>query len=179
MRRRRHWLAELYRGHFLGLDTILPLLVGVAAIASLKHAIGLEAVQTSVDGHRAFTYGTLAGVSGSLMGFSLTLVLVMRVILTVERLAILRESPAALDLFKAILHAVVALGLLTVAAFVAILVDTDLHPRVEVLCSVIVLLLVVAWKLASAVRLMWKVLAVEMAASRPGPEDRPDQGDPL
>ena len=66
---------------------------------------------------------------------------------------------------------VVALGVLTVVAFAAILLDTDAHPKIHVLYVVFVLFILAAWKLGSAVRLIWKVLAIEMAGARAPRED--------
>ena len=99
------------------------------------------------------------------------LILVTRAMLELDTLSMLRKSPAVGDLFKAIIHAVIALGVLTVAAFAALLLDTDAHPRVLVLYVVFVLFLIAAWKLLSAARLMWRVLAIETAGALAAGED--------
>ena len=160
------WPSRLYRRYFLGLDIVLPIALAVLTLVIVTAVAGDDAIPESIKGHRASTYAAVAGVSGALCGFTMTLMFVTRTIVAVDALRTLRESPSLLDLFRAIMHAIVALGALTVFALLATLLDTENHPRVEVQYVLVCLFSLAAWKLTSAVRFMWRVFAIEAAATR-------------
>ena len=52
------------------------------------------------------------------------------------------------------LHAILALGMLTATASVAMLLDTEGHPHIAVFSVVVMLFFVAAWKLGSAAAIL-------------------------
>ena len=157
---------HLYNSHFLWFDVAVPIVIGGGIVYTLDASFGADALQASIKDHRATTYAAVVGTAATLCGFSMTLMLLTRAVLTQDTLRALHGSARVMDLFRAIVHAIVALGMLTVSAFVAILTDTETAPREVVPYLIIVLFVLAAWKLGSVIRVVWLLLKAESRAAR-------------
>jgi hypothetical protein len=164
-----------YRRHFLGADWGISFGLGVALVLVVRWQLGDDAVRGVLDGNRGTFYSALASVGGSLLGFAMALVPLVQGLLAFEGLRVVRESRHSTALFKAQMHAVLGLALLTVVSFVALLVDRDKpgEPFVWMQYGVFVALLMGTWKLISAMQLMWKALLLALESHRLG-LDEPD-----
>ena len=154
-----------YESHFLAIDWLVPALLGLAGVLLLRLTVGDDGVQMMVAGNRAAVYGAAAGVAGSLLGFAIALIPITQGLLSLEGLSATRRSRHAKDLFRAFLHTVFALAIVTVVAFAALLFDRDTDPRIVFQYGLGVLILVASWKLAMAIRVMWMVLELALSAT--------------
>lgn len=164
-------MIKTYERHFLVADLLLPLFVGAGLVIVVRMSIGDDGARDVVTGNRAAAYAAVAGVSGSLLGFAITLVPLLYGLISLEGLRVIRESPTAVSMFKAMMHSVFALAALTIISLLAIIVDRDSDPHVMAQYAILIASLVAGWKLMTALRLMWKALDIAMTSHRSGLED--------
>ena len=159
-------LTSWYERNFLTVDLVAPIALALAVVVVAKLTVGDSGVQESIEGNRATVYGATAGVAGSLLGFTITLIPLLHALLSLDGLKVVRESRHAPDLFAAMMHAVVALGIVCGTALLAMLFDRDRDPRILLQYAMLVLVAVAVWKLVSAVRLMWLALGLAIRSYR-------------
>jgi hypothetical protein len=124
MRTLVHW----WKVHFLFAEFCVAVLIGVGFAAWVIWFGGASFVAETLRGNRAAIYGTLASIFGSLLGFTITAVSIVLGYAANERLAIVRNSKHYPTLWKVFVAAIRALGIATMVALVALILDRDTAP---------------------------------------------------
>lgn len=153
-----------YEKHFLGADLISSVIAGCLLALLLRHLFGDSGTESALKGNRSGVYAAVAGISGSLLGFTMAMIPLTRALLEIEGMRTLRGSPHTPALFLAFVHALLALAILALIALSALLLDTEDKSRIIIPYTVLVFGIVVIWKLARSIRLMWTILALGMRA---------------
>lgn len=147
--------------HFLGFELALSIAATLALAAWIEYGGGRHAALGVVAGQRAAIYGTVASIDGALLGFAIATVTIVLGYAPSERFAILRSSIHYPMLWKTLTSAVRALGLGTLVALAALIVDRDSHPDLPamIICAGATLLVTVrlarvAWVLEGVIRVV-------------------------
>ncbi len=98
---------------------------------------GQRMVDHLVGGQRSVVYGTLATLDGALLGFIIATTAIVLGFAPGDRFELLRNSAHYQTLWRTFTSTIRALGLATVVALVALLVDRDNQPNslLMVLCA--------------------------------------------
>jgi len=96
-----------------------------AALVAANESLDAHPVSATLEGNRGAFYGALAALWGGLLGFSITAISIVLVMMDDERLKLLRESTVSDDLWNVFISALHALALATVTALLALLLDRD------------------------------------------------------
>lgn len=124
-------------------------------------AHGQSVVDHLVSGQRSVVYGTLATLDGALLGFIIATTAIVLGFAPSERFELLRNSAHYQTLWRTFTSTIRALGLATVVALVALLVDRDDQPNslLMVLCAGTMVLVVLrvarsVWALEGTIRVV-------------------------
>ena len=121
-------LVAVWKRHFLGLEAAVVLaLVSFFAIWYYQFD-GVSHISVLLSGNRANLYKTLATISATLLGFSLTSVSIAIGLVPREQLSLVRGSKHYSTLWKVFMHAIYSLGALTIWALVSLVADKDSAP---------------------------------------------------
>lgn len=166
-------LASYWNRHFLELEFLLAVAAGIVVWLWDRRWGGSLLIDLALKGNRAAIYGTLASICGSLLGFTITAVSIILGYSTHERMEIVRNSGHYKTFWKIFTSAIRALGLATLVALSALVVDRDASP-------VRGLLYVTVWAAALAIfrlaRCIWafeKVILIVSAPSKARAGDQP------
>ena len=111
-----------WRRHFLGLEFSIAIIATVAVFAWTENTHYLTNV---LQGNRDAVYGTLASIEGVLLGLVIASVTIVLGFANAPQFAIVRGSQHYATLWKVFTSAIRALGLATIATFIALLLDRD------------------------------------------------------
>lgn len=120
--------VDWWRRHFLGAELALAVAVTAAAGLYLRLTGRGGAIDSVLFENRAATYGAIASVFGSLLGFVIATFAIVLGYSQHERLQAVRDSRHYQTLWRVFSHAVWALGLGTIAPIAALLFDRDARP---------------------------------------------------
>jgi hypothetical protein len=141
-------------------------LVGTAALTlSLLNTDVAASVMSLLSGSRSTVYGTLAGIFGSLLGFTITAVAIVLSFADSSRMALIRESPHYVTLWEIFKSSIRWLGAATCIALAALIVDRDRRPYIVVTVVVVYASLVSVLRVG---RTIWILeLLIGLVTSRP------------
>lgn len=114
--------------HFLGFSIGLTMLGGVLLVVWSEKYGGKNVLGDLLKDNRSSLYGALADIFGSLLGFIIAAVSIAVGFSGSERLDVVRKSKHYPELWNAFNHAIRALGLATLIALAALLLDRDAKP---------------------------------------------------
>ncbi len=121
----RNWIDK----HLLSIEFFVSGVVAVGlAIAGYKYGLN-DFVDRSLEGNRATLYGTLASVSGSLFGFAIAAISIALGLVKDERFSGLRQASSYPQLWRFFLSAIWWLGVSTLVAILALILDNDAGPN--------------------------------------------------
>jgi hypothetical protein len=130
-------LPKWWRGHFLLVEFCLAVALTFGFAGWYIWFGGNAIVSPFLNGNRPSIYGTAASVFGSLLGFVITATSIVLGFSASDRLKVIRESTQYQTLWQVFNATIRALGLATVAAFLALIFDRDSSPIQWVLFVVI------------------------------------------
>ncbi|MGH8932838.1 MAG: hypothetical protein ACRDZO_20005 [Egibacteraceae bacterium] len=123
--REPHWLKAWYRRHFLGVETLVVVLVTIALTVWLMRYNGYIDLGPLLEDRRNSLYTVLVGVHVSLLGFVLAITAIVQGQVTSERFALVRNSRHYPTLWLTFTSVVRAFGFATLAAILALLFDRE------------------------------------------------------
>ena len=160
---------KFWERHFLGLDALIA--VGLAAgLATWMFFEGKCQIEELVHGNRANIYRTLAGVSGTLLGFTLASASFAMNVISSPRLAMLRNSQHYPALWRTFFQTTWFLGALTLAALVCMIWDRDDSPTTWLVVPVTLFVCLSVFRLARVIWILEQVIGV---LAKPSPDSRP------
>lgn len=159
---------KLWERHFLGADALIA--VGLAAgLAIWMFFEGKCQVEDLVHGNRANIYRTLAGVSGTLLGFTLASASFALNAVSSPRLAVLRNSRHYPALWRTFFQTTWFLGALTLTAIVCMIWDRDSAPNTWLVVPLVLFAGLCVVRLA---RMIWILQRVIGLVAKPSPDSR-------
>lgn len=159
-------MLAFWRRHFLGTE------LGLGAAVTLVFALwvgafhGEHAVQSVLAGQRAALYGALAAIDGALLGFVIATTAIVLGFAQDDRFEVLRASSHYPTLWLTFISTIKFLGLATLAALVALLVDHDNAPVWPAMVACAGTSLVAGLRLGRSVWILEHVIRI---VTRPSP----------
>lgn len=158
--------------HFL----VASLILATATVAGLvlwseKYG-GKVVLMELLQGNRSAVYGALASMFGSLLGFVIAAVSIAVGFSGSERLDIVRNSKHYPELWNAFNHAIRALGLATLVALAALILDRDSKPFCLLSYAATWVTLLAALLLGRSVWVLEQLVAVVAAQRNPNAEKK-------
>ena len=159
---------KFWEKHFLGVDALIA--VGLAAaLAIWMFFEGNGQIEELVHGNRANIYRTLAGVSGTLLGFTLASASFALNAVSSPRLAVLRNSRHYPALWRTFFQTTWFLGALTLTAIVCMIWDRDSAPTTWLVVPLVLFGCLCVVRLA---RMIWILQRVIGLVAAPSPDSR-------
>jgi hypothetical protein len=118
-----------WRRHFLGAELASTALLTLIFAVWVEAFHGDQTVQRLIAGQRTAVYGSLAAIDGALLGFITTTTAIVLGFAQDDRFTVLRESTHYPTLWRTFTSTIRFLGLATVAALVALVIDRDGTPQ--------------------------------------------------
>ena len=164
MARRAQIIREFWGVWFLELELVLAVCLAISFAGWLWWYDSAQIVLEGFLGDRRATlYRTLATVSGTMVGFSMTVAALVLTRVATERFQLLRSGRSGKNyeaLWKTYTQAVKYLGVLTVFSIAALLLDTKDSPRHWVLVLTVLLVLLSMFRVSRAIWILEKLLKV-------------------
>lgn len=156
--RRFNLLPGWWQRNFLGYELGLAILVGGSIAIWGFYFGGNDFLDQLLGGRRSDIYGALASICGSLFGFVIAATSITLGLSGKEQMAVVRESPAYADLWKVLFSAIRYLGLATIAALAALVLDDKSTPAFWIIHTTIILLLIVLLRLWRCIWVLEKTI---------------------
>lgn len=118
-----------WRQRFLVVEFWIAVFVAAALLAWWKYGAAISVLMDIVKNNRSSIYGTLASLSGSLLGFVIATQSIVLGFSGSERLEILRNSKYYEQLWKVFTSSIRVLGSTTFLWLVALFFDRETSPR--------------------------------------------------
>lgn len=122
-------LVRWWKVHFLAAEFGVAVFIGLCFATWMILFGGASLVEETLKGNRSAVYGALASIFGSLLGFTITAVSIVLGYVANDRLAIIRNSRHYTTLWKVFTSTIRALGLATIVALAALILDRDTAPN--------------------------------------------------
>ncbi len=160
---------KLWERHFLGADALIA--VGIATgLAIWMFLEGECQVEELISGNRANIYRTIAGVSGTLLGFTLASASFALNAVSSPRLAVLRNSQHYPALWSTFFQTTWFLGALTVTAIVCMIWDRDSAPTTWLVVPLVLFASLCVVRLARTIWLLQRLISL---VAKPSQDSRP------
>lgn len=159
-------VPQWWKTHFLMAEFGLALLLAAGFYVWVERYNGSGIVNSTLTGNRSAVYGTLASITGSLLGFVLATVSIVFGFATHERLAVVRESPHYMTLWKVFTSSIRWLGVATVFLLTGLLLDRDTSPTRLVMHLCVLVFLLAIFRLARCVWVLEKVIGLVTSPSK-------------
>ena len=146
--------------HFLGLGTIYSMLItGIFAVYLYRFG-GTVAVDRILQDNRTAVYGTLAGISGSLLGFVITALSIIIGYSTNAKFDFLKKTAHYKTLWAVLMKTIWALSLATGYMIIGLVFDRDNSTHDIILCFSIYPLALVFFRLKRCIWVIEKVIEI-------------------
>ncbi len=122
-------ILRLWKEHFLLAEGGFALLLTVSFGIWYSSFGRASATSSLLSGNRATLYGTVASISGSLLGFVITATSIVIGFSATDRLAVVRERKQYPMLWRTFSATIRALALTTIVALLCLLLDRDAAPH--------------------------------------------------
>ena len=153
-------IVHLWKERFLLFEGGIALLVSVGFAVWYWGFGGASATSGLLSGNRAALYGTVASISGSLLGFVITVTSIVIGISASERLAVIRESKQYPMLWRTFIATIRALALSTIIALLCLLLDRDAAPHTWVVIALVLVVLLSLLRLARTIWVLEHIIAL-------------------
>ena len=168
-------LLKYWHGHFLGIEAVVAIVPGVALATWLVGYGGDLHVDQFMDSNRANIYRTTAGISGTLLGFSIAAVSLVLNSASSPRLSLVRNSRHYPVLWKTFLQTTKSLGALTVISLVCLTWDRESSPQTWLVVPFCFLLTLSILRLFRVVWILEQIITIVTApVTRQDDADFPD-----
>jgi uncharacterized membrane protein YqjE len=157
-------MIGFWRKHFLWVELVIAVVVGVAATYWIIGRVGSRTIDTLLDHNRATVYAAFATLWGSLLGFVITAASIVLGLSGSESLAVVRGSSHYLTLWKVFTASIRALGLATLLVLIGLILDRDNRPNHVVFCLAIFGSVLATLRL---IRCVWVIEKVIFLVARP------------
>ena len=153
-----------WRRHFLFVEAVI--VIGVTTLLAVWMFFfgGTPYVQEFMRGNRVNIYTTMAGIAGTLLGFSIACMSIILSFSSSPRFTLLRNSQHYPTLWKTFVQATRYLGALTITALVCLAWDTE---SAEVPWLVIPLCFFVGLSIVRLLRVVWIIEQIVGIVSKP------------
>ena len=164
MARRAQIILEFWDVWFLELELVLAVCLTISFAGWLWWYDNSQIVLDGFLGdHRVSLYRTLATVSGTMVGFSMTVAALVLTRVATERFQLLRSGRSGKNyeaLWKTYTQAVKCLGVLTIFSIAALLLDTKDSPCQLVLVPTVLFVLLSVFRISRSIWILEKLLKV-------------------
>lgn len=152
----RTWIER----HFMALELVAALAATVAFVYWAEARDGLAVVTDLLAGRRTTVYGSVATILGSLLGFVITAVSILVGFSQSPQLEVVRGSRHYRTLWITFTRTIWVLGLATVTALVALVLDHHTSPTPPALYAVFFFTLLSALYVAACVWILERVVGL-------------------
>lgn len=153
-------ISRLWKVHFLGFHLSLSILASVTFTIWVYRLGGMVKVDTILNGNRSAMYGTLAQISGALLGFVITALSIIIGYSTSEKFDFIRQSRHYSTLWKVLLSTIKVLSFTTAWLIIGLVFDRDKSPVDAILCFSLFFLLLSGFRLSSCLWVFENVIAI-------------------
>lgn len=143
---------DWWRKHFLRVELWIALFAGACIAIWATKFHGSTFLMRLVVHNRGQIYGTMASISGSLLGFVITAMSIVLGFSSSERLTLLKKSDHYPQLWAVFTSTIKWLGATTILWLVALVLDTDSSPKPMLLIACVTATIIAALRL---IRCSW------------------------
>jgi len=153
-------IADFYHRHFLWLELLFAAAAAMAFMGFTELAWGHGCFADFLKGSRQPVYGSVASLTGSLLGFVIAAVPITLGFVQMPRLKVVRDSEAYPEVFRIFFQGIYWLSFAAVWSLVALLTDTDASPRVYVAYIMVFLFLASAVRVCRCVWVLKRITTI-------------------
>jgi len=161
------FLPSWCRRHFLWAELCLALIVTLGFSLSRDHFGGWIPVMNVLKDNRSAIYQTATSIFGSLLGFAIAALSLLISFSGSPSLKLVQESNHYPTLWKTFAAANRALGLATVASFLALIFDRDRSPSRLIFFAVFYAAMLAALRVARCIWILEQVVRVVAGKTKP------------
>lgn len=155
-------MKRFYRAHFLGVELFISIiLVTILTFITYKF-IGFDDFQSTLNDVRDMLYGTLATLSGALLGFVITGLSVLLTTSTNKQIETLKRSKHYKTIFKIFFSTSKYLGVLLIFSLMGIVFDKDASPIIFITITTLWALIIVAFRLLRCVWVLERIVKLHI-----------------
>lgn len=151
-------MKKSYRSHFLGWELVFSLLLTVVIIFLVHKYLGVNVLQNKLTEVRDELYGTLAALSGALLGFVITGLSVLLTTGTNKQMNTLKKSKHYKTVFEIFFSTSKYLGLLLVFSLISLIFDKDSAPVIELTVITLWALIIVSFRILRCLWVLKKIV---------------------
>ncbi|GEM02199.1 hypothetical protein SAMN05421839_10572 [Halolactibacillus halophilus] len=155
-------MKRIYRSHFLGIELIISLLVIAVMVGIFYKYVGIEVLSDKLDGIREMLYGTLATLSGALIGFVITGLSVLLTTSSNERMEQLKRSKHYKTIFTIFFSTSKYLGVMFLISLISLIFDKDSNPVYCLTVLSIWSLIIVAFRIIRCIWVLEKIVGLHI-----------------
>ena len=145
-------IRTFWERHFLGMEAITTGLMTLVFSVWFFAFDGQHHVDESMQGNRGTAYTTIAGIAGTLLGFSIAVTSIVLNLSSAHGMKKLRKSKQYPKIWETFISTGRMLGMLTIVALFCLFIDTDRTPNSWLTIPLCFLLLLSIWRV---VRVLW------------------------
>lgn len=161
---RKTWLImrKIYRSHFLGFELILSFIVISFITYFIYRFWGFCLLQSYLDGIRDVLYGTLATLSGALLGFVITGLSVLLTTYSTEQMKRLKKSKHYKTIFTIFFSTSKFSGILFIVSLLSLVFDKDSEPLLMLPFLTLWALIIVAFRVLRCLWVLEKIISLQV-----------------
>ncbi|WP_157800951.1 hypothetical protein [Bacillus solitudinis] len=155
-------MRNLYRAHFLGIELCVSFVIIGLTIFSLDKWGSYSLIQTNLNEIRDVFYGTLAALSGALLGFVITGLSVLLTSSSNEQIERLRKSKQYKVVFKVFFSTSKYLGILLLTSLICLVFDKDSNPMIWLTFACLWSLMIVTFRLLRCIWVLERIVQLHI-----------------
>ncbi len=155
-------MKKFYRSHFLGLEFCFSLILIILVVFVSFRYVGIENLQTNLNGTRGTLYGTLAALAGAMLGFVITGLSVLLTTNSTEQIGMLKKSKHYKTIFKIFFSTSKYLGLLLIISLISLVFDKDDKPIMVLTTVTVWLSILVGLRLLRCIWVLEKIVSLHI-----------------
>ena len=162
-------LPSWWRKNFLFWELTVAVLASVAFSVWQLFLQERSPLDSILSENRGPIYGTLASISGALVGFVIAAFAVVLSFSSHPRLVLLQESPHYMTMWRVFTHSILALALATILTMVALIIDREDDPVPLIEYAVLGSFVLAAIRLVRVLWILNVIVSVVTNATRQQP----------
>lgn len=155
-------MKKLYRARFLGCELLFSVIIIFLLTFIVLKYCGLEFVQNSLDNVRGVLYGTLATLSGALLGFVITGLSVLLTTSSNTQIEKLKKSKHYKTIFLIFFSTSKYLGILLIISLLGLVLDKDNQPIIYITILTLWALIIVTFRLIRCIWVLEKIVKLHI-----------------
>lgn len=156
------YMRRFYRANFLGIELFGSLVLISLSVLLINHFIGIGVFLSNFNGVRSMLYGTLAALSGAMLGFVITGLSVLLTTNTTEQIEKLKKSKHYKTIFVIFFSTSKFLGLLLITSLVSLVIDKDTDPVYVIPFITLWLIIIVGIRLLRCIWVLEKMVHLQI-----------------